>query len=96
MDVAMKHLPPGTHGFFVRRSLEIARWLVPGVILALIPKCPVCFAAYVAMGTGLGLSFTTAAQLRWFLISLCIVAFVYLVVRKLHAGQKFPVLTHTR
>jgi hypothetical protein len=76
---------PIFRGTFVRRGVEILRWATPGVVLALLPKCPMCFAAYFAIGTGLGLSLPVAAHLRWFLMSLCVASLIGLVVLRLRA-----------
>ncbi len=64
-------------------SFNLVGWLVPSVILALLPKCPACLAAYVALGTGVGLSLTTAASLKTVIIILCVVVMLYSAARLL-------------
>jgi Ca2+/Na+ antiporter len=56
-----------------RRIRSTAGWLVPAAILALLPKCPLCFVAYFAMLTGFGLSVAVAAHIRMLLAVTCIV-----------------------
>ena len=69
-----------SHGL-IGRAAAAAKWIIPGTILVLIPKCPLCVAAYVALVTGIGLSVSTAASLRVSAIVLCVGALGYLVCR---------------
>jgi len=68
---------------FARHCLDIAGWIVPSVLLALMPTCPACLAVYLAGATGLGLSLSTAAYVRASLLILCITSLLYLAVRRL-------------
>jgi hypothetical protein len=53
---------------------------VPASVLALLPKCPACVAAYVAAATGLGISVTAAAALRAGIVVVCITSVAYFAV----------------
>ena len=71
-----------------RRSGEIAGWIVPGAILALLPKCPMCLAAYLMMATGISV-FEAAVSLRAFLLVVSVSSLVLLGrrhVRNLRVG----------
>jgi hypothetical protein len=68
---------------FVRRFLGVAEWLIPAAIVALLPKCPACLAAYVAIGTGVGLSVSSATYLRTGLLILCLASLLYLAAKGL-------------
>jgi hypothetical protein len=46
--------------------------VVPSAILVLLPKCPACIVAYLAMGAGIGVTLSTAATLRVVLLVLCV------------------------
>lgn len=64
-----------------RRGLDIAGYVVPTAILVLLPKCPVCLAAYLAIGTGIGVTLSTAAYLRTLLLVVCLASLGYLAAR---------------
>lgn len=66
-----------------RRLGEIAGWIVPGATLALLPKCPMCVAGYVAVATGIGISLPAATYLRGTLVVLCVAALVFIAARRL-------------
>src|ERR1700689_455857 len=69
----------------LRRGGEIAGWIVPSVTLALLPKCPVCVAAYVALATGIGISLPTATYPRATLVVLCVASLVFIAARRLRS-----------
>lgn|GEM_PF-1396662 len=65
----------------LRRSLDASGYVVPSAILVLLPKCPACIVAYLAMGAGIGVTMTTAAALRVILLTLCVACLAFVTVR---------------
>ena len=64
-----------------RRAVELTGWIIPGATLALLPKCPACVAAYIALFTGVGISISIAAYLRMTLLIICVATIVYFATR---------------
>jgi len=76
-------------GCCARRSIrQTAGWLAPAAILAVLPKCPLCVVAWVAAGTGLGLSLAAATYLRTLVILLCVLAMGFVSLNRLLKGNK--------
>jgi hypothetical protein len=69
---------------WMRRVQEIFAWVLPSVLLILVPKCPACLAAHVMLWTGLGLSLSTATWLRWLLLFFGVASLLFLTVERLH------------
>jgi hypothetical protein len=66
---------------FTRRSLALTAKVIPVAVLAVLPKCPACLAAYVALGTGIGLSLTAATCIRLSLVVLCAASLGYFAAK---------------
>jgi hypothetical protein len=63
------------------RWLDSVGWLVPATALALMPKCPMCVAAYLALFTGIGISLPVAAAMRTTLVILCAASLAFMGAR---------------
>src|SRR4051812_22207376 len=67
----------------LQHSLRIIRLALPGVMLVILPKCPICLGEFYCDRNGVSLSITTAAYVRLSLIILCMVSLLYLVIKRL-------------
>jgi hypothetical protein len=61
---------------------KTAGGVLPGVLLLLVPKCPVCMALYLSAVTGIGIPFATARYLRILLIAACVGALLLFAWRR--------------
>jgi hypothetical protein len=66
-----------------RRSSEAAGWIVPSILLALVPKCPMCVAAYIALVSGVSVTMSTASIVRTSMIVVSIATLMYVAGRRL-------------
>ena len=79
-----KRIPPRS---ITRRCLDAVAWIAPGVTLILLPKCPACLAAYVAL-LGVGISMTTSLYLRTTLMIVCVGSLLFLTIKSLCARAR--------
>ena len=54
----------------------------PAAVLLLLPKCPACIAAWLAVGAGIGVSMSTAAILRELVVAACVACLAFVVARQ--------------
>jgi hypothetical protein len=78
------------------RGFALAKYSLPTLILALLPKCPACFAAYVALGTGISLSVAAASLLRTLLIGICVATLVWIFARAFRSAPMSRLLPGNR
>jgi hypothetical protein len=57
-----------------RRLSRAAASILPGVVLALLPKCPLCLAAWLTVVTGVGFSAAAAVWVRGTLLVFLVAA----------------------
>jgi hypothetical protein len=72
----------------LRRSGEIAGWLVSSATLVFLPKCPACLAAYVALFSGVGISVASASNLQTSLLILCVLTLLCLALKGLSPKRR--------
>ncbi len=66
---------------FFHRAWRSIQWLFPTAVLALMPKCPICVAAYLALFTGIGVSVETARWIQLLTLALCLCSLAFLAIR---------------
>lgn len=56
-----------------RRAFSAVTSILPGAALVLLPKCPLCLAAWLTVGTGIGISAAAVAWTRELVVGVWIV-----------------------
>jgi hypothetical protein len=75
---------------------DVAGWILPGTVLALLPKCPMCVAAYIALGTGFTMSYASAHMLMRIVIVICIGALACCAMRLLKRVYRQQQFNHPK
>jgi hypothetical protein len=86
--------PPDSDGAkrpvgLLRRAWGSIQWLFPATLLVLIPKCPFCVMAYVALFTGVGVTVATARWIQILMLAFCLTSLAYAAVRYWRRRSKF-------
>jgi hypothetical protein len=71
------------HLSIVRHCPDVVSAAVPTAILVLLPKCPACIAAYIALVSGIGLSLPATAYSRTLLVILCVTSLIYFIAQQI-------------
>jgi hypothetical protein len=70
-----------------RRRAGFAASILPGTALVLLPKCPLCLAAWLGVVTGVGVSAAAAVYLRGAIVILCVASVALGISRMLLAPR---------
>jgi hypothetical protein len=73
---------------WTRAARRAVSWIVPSIVLAAMPKCPLCLAAYVALFTGFGISLAAATFAWWLVAAGCIGVLAYLAMNAVRSMLK--------
>jgi hypothetical protein len=65
----------------LHRAWRGIQWAFPATVLVLMPKCPLCIAAYVALFAGVGISVSTARWIQIMMWAICLGAMAFLAIR---------------
>jgi hypothetical protein len=65
----------------------VAASILPGAMLVLLPKCPLCLAAWLGIVTGVGVSAVAAAYVGGAMVVLCGVGLALVLARMLLAPR---------
>jgi hypothetical protein len=79
-----------------QRGFALAKFSLPTLILALLPKCPACLAAYIALGTGISVSIAAASFLRTLLIGICVAILVWILANAFRSALMGRLRPHSR
>ncbi len=66
-----------------RRWARATGWVLPSAVMVLMPKCPMCVVAYVAIVTGAGISVSAAAELRVGGLVVCVMVLAWVAAKAL-------------
>jgi hypothetical protein len=72
--------PAARHGLAARPWRSTGACVGSGTILLLLPKCPLCIAAYIAVWTGASMAASIAGYLRYVAIAVFLTSLIFLVV----------------
>ena len=72
-----------------RRLSKATASVVPGALLMLLPKCPLCLAAWLTVATGVSFSAAGAAWLRGSVVLLWVGALGVMIWRRLSERRRF-------
>lgn len=73
---------------FIRPLLQVFKLLTPGALMVLLPKCPLCIVGYAA-AAGIGLSVSTAKNLRSGAFYLCVGLLVFFAARRMYVLRRY-------